>query len=123
MDIDEKLSKSLDELIKEEEKNRKSAKGGSRGANHGKRGVGRPSTGRGRGERRDGSDKMDVDPPAGGGSRPLKPQGGVQKVLASEFVVLCHVLPQTAASFCSHFPESLPLATFCDRAKWPAEEN
>lgn len=81
MDIDEKLNKSLDELIKEEEKNRKSSKGHNKSANHnGKGGKGRPSSGKGRGDRRSGSkgDRMDVDEPGMGGSRPLKPQGGVQ---------------------------------------------
>lgn len=86
MDIDEKLNKSLDELIKEEENNRKSAKGNKGANNNGaKAGKGRPSTGKGRGERRSGAngDRMDVDTPAGGGSRPLKAQGGVQKVCTS----------------------------------------
>lgn len=82
MDIDAKLGKSLDELIKEEEKNRKSTKG-SKGAKNGGTAVkGRPSTGRGRGERRGGAngDRMDVDSPGSGGARALKAQGGVQKV-------------------------------------------
>ena len=83
MDIDAKLGKSLDELIKEEEQNRKTSKGGKGASNNGGlAGKGRPSTGKGHGERRGGAngDRMDIDSPGAGGSRPLKAQGGVQKV-------------------------------------------
>lgn len=92
MDIDEKLNKSLDELIKEEEKSRKSSKG-NKGANNsnGKGAKGRPSTGKGRGDRRSGANgnKTDVDMADAGGPRPLKPQGGVQKVVVRPVSPAC----------------------------------
>jgi hypothetical protein len=83
MDIDEKLNKSLDELITEAQQKKKNASSQGKGHGGAKGGKGRLSGKSGRGF---GGDKMDIDKPSTSLRKAkgnLKAQGGVQKVRPS----------------------------------------